>query len=433
MDAQASVDASQISINKSDLWKGAEAPKKSFQRLLAKLEEETRIIQEQGSQIVPQVSFQDLAQGSVPASLVAEIKKRGVVIIRSVVDPLLVDKWAEQAEAYVTTQNDFHGVDPKQRAAVDEFFAQNTPQIYGVYWNKPQVQARQHENMATARAWLNHLWSHQSPDDGKWLFDPTKETTYADRQRIRTPGNVSGLAPHIDGGSIERWMDPGYLRYYEKVFSGAWEDFEPWAGHLRVHTAELPSPNVCTVFRSFQGWLALSKQGKDDGTLQVVPLLKESITHLLLRPLLDDVPDTDPLCGAFFSKQFRILEQWHPELLKSLVTIPQVNPGDTVWWHPDLIHSVEREHKGSGKSSVLYIGAAPLCEKNFPYLAGQRESFLKGEAGPDFPQEGKEKNWQFRASVEDLTPLGKYQMGFERWPLTGEETQEQLEFLSAFK
>ena len=33
-----------------------------------------------------------------------------------------------------------------------------------------------------------------------------KETSYADRMRIRTPGNVSGLVPHVDGGSVEVTM-----------------------------------------------------------------------------------------------------------------------------------------------------------------------------------------------------------------------------------
>jgi len=215
------------------------------------------------------------------------------------------------------------------------------------------------------------------------------------------------------------------------VFEGRWEEFDPWAGEERVFAQELPSPNVSTVFRTYQGWLALSSQGKGDGTLQVVPLLRETTSYLLLRPFIDsnDKDDDDPFCGAFEGRQHKITSKWHQPLLEGLVSIPKVLPGDTVWWHPDIIHAVEREHKGQGKSSVFYIGAAPLCVKNAKYLRKQRASFLTGEAGPDFPQEGKEVNFNNRATLDDLTPLGKFQMGFAGWELTGKESPEQLALL----
>jgi hypothetical protein len=59
---------------------------------------------------------------------------------------------------------------------------------------------------------------------------------------------------------------------------------------------ELPSPAVCSMFRTFQGWTALTRQGKGDGTLQLIPIAN-SMVYMLLRALQDDVPETD-LCGA---------------------------------------------------------------------------------------------------------------------------------------
>jgi hypothetical protein len=228
---------------------------------------------------------------------------------------------------------------------------------------------------------------------------------------------------------LKRWSDPGYQAYYVKVFEGKWEEFDPWAGELRIHAKELPSPNVCTVFRSFQGWIALSKQGKGDGTLQVVPLLRETSAYLLMRAFQDDVGEEDPFCGAFPGKQHKIVPKWYDRLLKALVSIPTMNPGDTIWWHPDVIHAVEKEHKGSGRSSVFYIGAVPLCPKNARYLILQRETFLTGEASPDFPQEHKELSFRERAQLEDLSELGKCQMGFAGWPLSLNESQAQLQLL----
>ena len=89
-----------------------------------------------------------------------------------------------------------------------------------------------------------------------------------------------------------------------------------------------------------------------------------------------------------------------------------VQPGDTVWWHPDVVHAVEDQHQGEGYSNVIYIGAAPHCAKNMAYLAGQRERFLQGESAPDFAAENYEVDYQGRAGLDDLTELGKLQMGF---------------------
>lgn len=153
--------------------------------------------------------------------------------------------------------------------------------------------------------------------------------------------------------------------------------------------------------------------------------MKESIAHILLRPFLSNT-ESDCFCGALPQKQHKILPEFHELLLKCLVTIPEVQPGDTVWWHPDLIHAVEKHHNGQGKSSVLYIGAAPLCEKNKAYLEKQKVSFLEGQAGPDFPQEGKEVNFKKRATLGDLSELGKAQMGFEKWGSKGDESPQQF-------
>ena len=126
---------------------------------------------------------------------------------------------------------------------------------------------------------------------------PDRECTYADRIRRREPGDKTlGLSPHMDAGSVERWIDPNYRRVYRHVFSGNWRAYEPFDGAWRTATEEIPSPAVCSVFRTYQGWTALTPQGPGDGTLQLVPIAK-GIMYLLLRPLLDDVPE-DLLCGA---------------------------------------------------------------------------------------------------------------------------------------
>ena len=57
-------------------------------------------------------------------------------------------------------------------------------------------------------------------------FDPDETPAYADRIRRRPPGSASlGLSPHVDGGSVERWLDENFRKVYRHVFSGDWQDY----------------------------------------------------------------------------------------------------------------------------------------------------------------------------------------------------------------
>jgi hypothetical protein len=47
------------------------------------------------------------------------------------------------------------------------------------------------------------------------------------------------------------------------------------------------------MFRSFQGWVSLSDvQSPGGGTLKVCPLIKETTSYIMMRPLLDDLKDS---------------------------------------------------------------------------------------------------------------------------------------------
>ena len=37
----------------------------------------------------------------------------------------------------------------------------------------------------------------------------------------------------------------------------------------------------------------------------------------------------------------QVSKGWHQAVLKARVPIGTINPGDTVWWHPDIIHAAE--------------------------------------------------------------------------------------------
>ena len=266
--------------------------------------------------------------------------------------------------------------------------------------------ARQDEKLAITRSFLDRLWVNY---DG--IFDPDLQCAYADRVRRRQPGDKTlGLSPHMDAGTVERWIDPGYQSVYERVFAGDWRGYDPFDARHRLETREIPSPAVASVFRTYQGWTALTSQGPKDGTLRVVPIA-EGISYVLLRAMQDDVPENE-LCGAAPGRALGIRPEWHAEMMAGTVSIPQVGPGDTVWWHTDICHSVADEHAGKEYASVIYIGSAPDCAKNRAYLPGQKAAFLAGKSPPDFAQMNFEVDFKGRATEADLTPLGRRQMGF---------------------
>lgn len=362
---------------------------------------------------VPELGYADIAQGRVSARQIERIRRRGCVVVRGVFDTAQVQAWNEEIHHYIDDNGYFELA--RAKAGLDKYFsalASGRPQIFGLYWSRPQMEARQAETMDRTRAFLNRLWTYEK--NGERSFDPDRQANYADRIRRREPGDATlGLSPHSDGGSVERWCEPSFRPVYRDVFEGELARFDPFDAEGRIDTREIPSPAVCSAFRTFQGWTALSRQGPGDGTLRLVPVARTT-PWMLLRALLPDVPEGN-LCGAQPGRALGATPEWHATLREGLVSIPQVAPGDTVWWHPDVIHAVEDHHRGSAHSSVIYIAAAPWCRKNHDFMARQAPAFLAGRSSPDFAPEDYEVNFRGRARLDDLTTLGQRQMGLCPW------------------
>jgi len=246
------------------------------------------------------------------------------------------------------------------------------------------------------------------------------------------PGDAGfALGPHIDGGSAERWEPEGYGRgtVYNDIWQGRWEDFDPWelSSRLAVESDLYNGAGACSMFRSYQGWLSMSSTCAGEGTLLVNPLFKLATAYYLLRPFFSpkntdvsrsgyletenwqlDPIQTSALQGATLGCAQELNAALHPhlELEKSMVHVPDVRPGDYVAWHCDVIHAVDKVHNGKGDSSVLYIPACPLTEMNAEYLVRQREAFLNGTPGPDFPGGKGESEHVNRTSKDDIKKAG---------------------------
>ena len=372
---------------------------KSWIRLKEKLSEEIKIIKDSGSNSIPSIDFSQLK--GLSTTELEEIFKRGCFVVRNV----LPDQEAEDLKKDILK---YVADNPHTKA-----FPSDKKVVYELYWSKAQVRARSNPNVMTTLTFANKLWHAQ--EDSEICLD--QNILYADRLRIREGGDkLFALGAHADGGSLERWEDSEYSRCYRKIFEGKWEKFDAFdATHRGEANPDLhESSGTCSIFRRFQGWLALSEIAPQEGSLLLAPLVKEVTAYYMLKPFFDandNIKFDSSMPGAYPGKGLEFNKNSHPEMdLDSLmVHIPKMNPGDMVFWHCDLVHAVDSIHMGRHDSSVLYIPSAPLCKRNLEYAWAQRESFFKGLVGPDFPgfpdSIGETKHIG-RAGVEDVYEEG---------------------------
>ena len=361
-----------------------------------------------GREVWPVIQFEDIASGRMRAADIEYIRRRGCAVVRGTFERATAERWDGEIVDYLETNQFFE----HYRGPGDDFFetVQSKPEIYPVYWSKAQMEARQHPRMAATRSMLNRCWKYES--GGRLWFDPDRDLLYPDRLRRRPPGTTSGgLGTHVDTGTIDLWMSERYQRAFSALFEGDFASYDPWDASDRVDALTYPGSTMCSAFRTFQGWTALTHMAHDQGVLHTVPIPK-AFGYLLLRPLLDDVADDD-LCGVRLSRTFPVNEQFHKILTPALSGIPDVEPGDTVWWLCDVIHAVAPVHDQKGWANVLYIPSSPWCEKNERYAETVREAFLAGRSPDDFPEEHYEVDWVGRFQAGDLNGVGRLGMGFE--------------------
>ena len=123
------------------------------------------------------------------------------------------------------------------------------------------------------------------------------------------------------------------------------------------------------------------------GTLLVLPVLREVMSFLLMRPFLPDVGPED-FCGAVPGRAHVLMEKWHRLLLKSLVPISAMQPGDMVLWHPDVVHAVQATNEGLADAAVMYIASMPKTAINDEYVVQQTIRYELGQPPPDFSHLG---------------------------------------------
>lgn len=162
------------------------------------------------------------------------------------------------------------------------------------------------------------------------------------------------------------------------------------------------------------------------------PNVKWSIAYVLLRPFFaeptnrNEIPnaskwkfdaDTPWFPGTWKDDSQLLSPSSHPHLRmkECMVSIPPMEPGDTIWWHADMMHAVEVEHNGVHEASVAYIAATPSTAQNKQYIKQQLENFLAGVPPQDFQHNKCTSERMLEGFIGEkgvLSEEGRMAMGF---------------------
>ncbi|KAG1788641.1 DUF1479-domain-containing protein [Suillus plorans] len=398
----------------------------AWKQVLAALEGRRKEIVSLGGEVIPRVSFTDIECG-LSNTQKDRIRKSGVVVVTGAVPKEEALLWKASVKEYITA-NPVKG------------FPANDIQVYELYNSKAQIAARTHPAILRTQQELLQFW-HDPSNKHVGFSTPI---SYFDRLRIRTPGDSSfTVGPHIDGGSVERWEDPTFRRVFSRILAGGvgWRSHDPFDVSWRVDAKQdlYNAPGQCSVLRCWQGWTSLSTTGVGEGTLRVLPMLSLATAYIMLRPFFRPDPaggewvldlESSSFPGSIPGKGQELNEETHPHLRlgETMTSIPEIQPGDQVYWHCDIVHSVEKLHGGQRDSSVFYIPAVPLSVKNATYIRDQRANFVHGLPAPDFPGGSGESTFAGQATAQDITTSqGRRALGFEPFVSGGVENDELVD------
>ncbi|EAQ90288.1 hypothetical protein CHGG_02223 [Chaetomium globosum CBS 148.51] len=435
----------------------------SWARLIKALRDDVEDIASRGSSLTPSIDFGDIHNPDARAAFSRDLKRYGLGLVRGVVPRDDAQVAIDETVKYLEKQTDFKQPSPQdptcfdffwtpaqvrtrahprvleaQRFAmslwdnnVDDRMALRFPIAYG---DRLRIHGADIGNVGPDAAAAN-----KAKEADEMVEDiELDEELEAQKAAADLLGDFtsSTIIAQVDNGSLERWEPDGYGRdgTYDAVFRGEWEKYDPWDPTHRVTaTSDLYNGyGACSIFRMYQGVVALSTI--EPGLIRLLPSPKLATAYFLLRPFFTpktkaperrDGPEWDAFLdpsnwelekeqstiihGAVPGHAQRLTETWHPHLhlRRTLQTIPTLQTGDYIVWHPDLAYHMTsnpnvmasraptpppmaetEEPSGKPVSILVYVPAAPLTQTNALYLARQRKTFQRGHPGPDFDSTG---------------------------------------------
>ena len=89
--------------------------------------------QERGEPVIPELDYPTIAAAEVEPAVIDDIRRRGAVVIRQVIQREQAETWNDELGAYITENGYYETeVDP----SLDQYFSDlksGRPQIFGVY------------------------------------------------------------------------------------------------------------------------------------------------------------------------------------------------------------------------------------------------------------------------------------------------------------
>ncbi|KAL2291226.1 hypothetical protein FJTKL_13862 [Diaporthe vaccinii] len=317
---------------------GEERLRKSWVAVCEELAKVTDEIASQGNATIPILQAESLLAHGFSSGDLDSIRRTGCFIVRGVIP-------RAETETLYRNLRDYIELNKKQIKGWPE----ESPAMLMLYDSPTQNAIRSHPNHLRLQRMVNELWHDESAETSP---DPL---IYLDGVRDRPPGQpFLGLGPHVDAGSLCRWADLDYRGVYDSVLSGRALEHDAWDLGARKDADQglFPGPAQSTMFRSFQGWTALTRAAPNEGTLLLYPSLVATIAYTILRPFFrppagpGDVMDparwTLDASGSFpgtekpHSQYLSRSSHPHLRLEECLVHIPVMEAGDTVWWHCDV-------------------------------------------------------------------------------------------------
>ncbi|KAM0282401.1 hypothetical protein ACHAQH_003082 [Verticillium albo-atrum] len=398
---------------------GPAALRTSWLKVCEELKNVTDDIAAKGNSIIPIFDTETvLAAGGFTPAQTDKVKKVGAFVFRGTIPEAETNKLYSELKGYLADNKD----------AIKGWPAES-PSMLILYDSPVQNALRAHPNQLRLQRLLNGLWHD---DGGESSPDPLM---YHDGVRDRAPGQpFLGLGPHIDAGSLCRWADAGYRKVYDSIFAGRPEDHDCYDLRLRKAANQELFPGMAhsAVFRSFQGWTALTPTAPREGTIMVYPNVSAAIAYMLLRPFfkppvepaeimdaekwtLDEETGWFPGTTKPDSQRLSRLSHPHLRLEECLVHMPKIQAGDSVWWHSDLCHAVDTEHMGKNNASVAFIAACPSTSANKAYVKKQLEAILAGKPSPDYSEGNDLDETRLKGYVglTDLSDEAKKAFGFD--------------------
>ncbi len=278
---------------------------------------------------------------SDPRALEA-MKDAGCCIIRGVIPDIEASQHFEDLRSFIADNRETVTGWPAKSIA-----------IYHLYSSPTQLKIKTHPRHLQIQRLLNRVWTDTSCPAEEQNAQ-SAPILYPDGVRIRQQGqDFLSLGPHIDAGSLCRWADSEYRKTYHHILAGHPEKYDPYdmAHRKNANPAMFPAGPHSSVLRTFQGWTALTPGRPGGGGLMLVPDIKTVTAYVILRPFF-----TAPVVGWQSPENWDLDEEsgwfpgtyrWDSQLLSpashphlylenTLMSIPAMEPGDTVWWHADV-------------------------------------------------------------------------------------------------